>query len=196
MYYNVYYNIVYYMILYSNTMYYRISSRPPAASTGSGSRARPWSRASRRTPFYYYYTRSPSHDSRLQDSRQGLGCSEIHLFIGSGVIFSRGWVRKDGNLLTETGCTTTATTTTTTTTTHTNNTNNTNDNNNNDNTHTVSNTINNTIDDTKHTTTTTTTTTTSNNHIITIIVIMIIIIMIIMILMIIVIRTSLPRTPP
>ena len=26
------------------------------------------------------------------------------MFIGSGVIFSRGWVRKDGNLLTETGC--------------------------------------------------------------------------------------------
>ena len=50
------------------------------------------------------YTRSPYKYFRLEDFRQGLGCSEIHLFIGSGVTFSRGWVRKDGNLLTETGC--------------------------------------------------------------------------------------------
>ena len=45
------------------------------------------------------YTRSPS-----QDFRQGLGCSGAYLFIGSGVRLSRVWVRKDGNLLTETGC--------------------------------------------------------------------------------------------
>ena len=30
------------------------------------------------------YTRSPSQDSPSQDFRQGLGCSEIVLFIGSG----------------------------------------------------------------------------------------------------------------
>ena len=43
-------------------------------------------------------------DSRLEDFRQGLGCSGTHLFIDSGVRLSRGWVRKDGNLLRETGC--------------------------------------------------------------------------------------------
>ena len=30
------------------------------------------------------YTRSPKQDSRLEDFRQGLGCSEILFFIGSG----------------------------------------------------------------------------------------------------------------
>ena len=30
------------------------------------------------------YTRSPQQDSRLQDFRQGLGCSEIICFTGSG----------------------------------------------------------------------------------------------------------------
>ena len=50
------------------------------------------------------HTRSPSQDSPSQDFRQGLGCSGTYFFIGSGVRFSRVWVRKDGNLLTETGC--------------------------------------------------------------------------------------------
>ena len=30
------------------------------------------------------YTRSPQEDSRLEDFRQGLGCSGTHLFVGSG----------------------------------------------------------------------------------------------------------------
>ena len=30
------------------------------------------------------YTRSPKQDSRLEYFRQGLGCSEIVVFIGSG----------------------------------------------------------------------------------------------------------------
>ena len=34
----------------------------------------------------------------------GAGCSGIHLFTLSTLRFSRGWVRKDGNLLMETGC--------------------------------------------------------------------------------------------
>ena len=34
----------------------------------------------------------------------GAGLLRNPLFIGSGVRFSRGWVRKDGNLPTETGC--------------------------------------------------------------------------------------------
>ena len=50
------------------------------------------------------YTRSPSQDAPSQDFRQGLGCSGTYLFIGSGVRLSRVWLRKDGNLLTETGC--------------------------------------------------------------------------------------------
>ena len=35
---------------------------------------------------------------------RGWVAQEIVFFIDSGVIFSRGWVRKDGNLLRETGC--------------------------------------------------------------------------------------------
>ena len=31
-----------------------------------------------------FYTRSPKQDSRSQDFRQGLGCSEVVFFIGSG----------------------------------------------------------------------------------------------------------------
>ena len=36
--------------------------------------------------------------------RQGLGCSGIHCFTLSTLRFSRVWVRKEGNLVTETGC--------------------------------------------------------------------------------------------
>ena len=40
----------------------------------------------------------------LRRCSPGAGLLKIHLFIGSGERFSRGWIRKDGNLLTETGC--------------------------------------------------------------------------------------------
>ena len=40
-----------------------------------------------------------------QDFRQGLGCLETFLFIGSGVRLSKGWVQKDENLRTRIGCT-------------------------------------------------------------------------------------------
>ena len=42
------------------------------------------------------YTRSPLEDFRLEDFRQGLGCSEIHLFIGSGVRFPGAGSEKTG----------------------------------------------------------------------------------------------------
>ena len=51
-----------------------------------------------------HYTRSLEQDSRSQDFRQGLGCSGIHFVTLSTLRLSRGWVRKDGNLVMETGC--------------------------------------------------------------------------------------------
>ena len=53
--------------------------------------------------YIYIYPRSPSQDSPSQDFRHGLGCSGSYFLTGSGVRLSRVWVRKDGNLVMETG---------------------------------------------------------------------------------------------
>ena len=54
------------------------------------------------------YTQFPSQDFPSQDFFQGLGCPEAFLLIGSltaALRFSKGWVRKDLNLVMGIGCT-------------------------------------------------------------------------------------------